>query len=131
MKLLTPAFPGAMRALNELEPLHQRLPSKVRHTAMVLEACMQAYGRALLATDRSTPTPGEGRTQAVQEAENHMVWRYRLRRCLEAMVVDGDANVEAAVAKCEREIDHLMYTIDLVFAARNVHCTAVASGVHS
>jgi hypothetical protein len=142
MTILTPQFPAAMRAIDALAPAHIQAPSKVTLVASLLEESMQAYGRCLLASTGvpvSTPCmtidgrtlEASGKDTAVREAENHMMWRARLRSAIDAVAVGGDVRVEQAVATATREVDHLMYTLDKVLAARNVHCTAVASGIHA
>ena len=133
---ITPLFPAAMRAMDALEQAHVRAPSKVSHVASLMEEAMQAYGRCLLASVGSpviTHALGalDEKDAAVREAETHLLWRARLRLAVDAVAVGSDPRIEKAVATASREIDHLMYTLDKVLASRNVHCTAVTSGVHA
>lgn len=141
---MTPLFPAAVRAVNALEPAHTRFKNKVLHVAELLEEAMQAYGRCLLAKAGAPIlqpfTCSDGRTigarsdsgsdAAVREAEEHLMWRGRLRDAVSAVAVGGNACIDRAVERATREIDHLMYTLDTVLAASNVHCLSVASGIH-
>jgi hypothetical protein len=127
---ITPLFPAAMRAMDALAPAHARFPAKVAHVASLLEESMQAYGRCLLASAGS-PVKHDDTGTAVREAEEHMLWRARLRTAVDAVSVGSDAAIEHTVKACEREIDHLMYTLDRVLVSRNVHCSAVSSGIHA
>lgn len=142
MSVLTRSFPAAMRAINALEAAHSYAPTKVKKVATLLEDSMQAYGRCILAsagtpiTSSCTTVDGRvvqtsARDMAVYEAENHMMWRSRLRAAIDEVAIGGNAVLDRAVALATREIDHLMYTLDRVLAVRDVHCSVVASGVHS
>lgn len=142
MSVLTRSFPAAMRAINALEPAHRYAPTKVKNVAALLEEAMQAYGRCMLAsagtpvTSSCTTVDGRvvktaARDVAVFEAEDHMLWRSRLRNAIDQVAVGGNVVLDRAVSAVTREIDHLMYTLDRVLAVRNIHCSTVASGVHS
>ena len=135
---LAPMFPAAMRAMNALETAHSRHPSKVSEVASLLEKSLQAYGRCLLASAGSPVIVDEGESTsiahkdiAVREAEAHLLWRARLRSALSSVAVGSDASTERCVEVAIREVDHLMFTLDQVLAARGVHCTSVTSGVHA
>ena len=133
---LTPLFPAAMRTLNALREAHGRAPVKLDAVAHLLEESIQAYGRCLLASAGTPVLSGDGHIAvnpsdvAVREAENHMMWRQKLRAAVDSVSL-GDARLEQAVHNAMREVDHLAYTMDKVFAARNIHCSTVSSGVHA
>lgn len=89
---------------------------------------MQAYGRCVLAS-QDGGAPASERETAVRQAEDHMLWRGRVRSALAALEIDGRAPI-SALRSARRELDRLAYTIDRVLARIGVHCVAVASGLH-
>lgn len=121
-------FPSAMRLLAILEPARDHAPSKFALIPQLLEEALQTYSRCLLLADGFAPT---GSVSAVQEAEWHMMWRSKLREAIDAILVDVGQDVADVVSAAVRELDHLMYTLDRVLGLRNVHCVAVASGIHA
>ena len=127
--LVTPVFPTAMRAINALAPAHASAPQQVVSVAQLLENSMQSYGRCVLASSHGGGSGSpSSRDKAVREAEDHMIWRGRVRAAINALEVDGRAPTEAVV-NARRELDRLAYTIDRVLACIGVHCVAVASGL--
>ena len=124
--VLSPMFPAAVRAIDALHPVHTRNPDGVKGAAEDLEACLQAYGRCLLASSRP-----ENRDESVREAEMHMFLRNRVRASLDELIVNADPPTEESVRTSQRAVDHLMYTIDQVLAKQNVHCVAVSSGLRA
>jgi hypothetical protein len=129
LKMLSPLFPAALRAVDALAPIHARSPDGVRKVAALVEAMLQAYGRCLLATAGASPSEAREAGVAMREAEKHAGVRARLRAAVGELSVDADERDDAAIARCSREIDHLAHTVDTVLAALDVHCVQVASGL--
>jgi hypothetical protein len=93
----------------------------------MVEDTLQAYGRCLLAVQRSAK--GGNSQDASRSAESYRAWRTRLHSTLREVEVDVDPSHADAVDLASRAARDLAFTIDRVLNTLGVRCSVVSSGI--